>query len=186
MTITEFTIDPTFKFITLKADTETAATFSILNIFIGSDYLKPLPVDLSDKLTPAAATLDTTITLAELGLDADGILDGIFTVYLEDTTTIPIYIEAAIANLYYVNLCLANMIVANNAVNGWNDLNTIYLLIKAIGIYLPINKIEQALNCYERVVAMMENNPKYLVTTDITPCLVGSGCWIINGTYVIN
>lgn len=186
MKITEFTIDSTFKYITLKADTETSETFALLYMYIGSDYLTPAPIDLTSKIVGAVSNIDITITLADLGLATTDILDGIFTVYLEDSTTIPVYIEQAISNLYYINLCLANMVVANNAANGWNDIGTIYFLLKALLLYIPLGQIEKALNSYERIVAMCENNPKYLVTEDITPCLTGSGCWIINGTYVIN
>jgi len=181
--ITKFEVSADFKTLRLEAVPTSTYTFDLLEIFIGSEYLSLTHVPLTDLITdPSDIAID--ITLTNLGLDESGVLDGIFTVHLTDTSIAEI--EQGIANLYYVNLCLANMIVANNAVNGWNDINTIYLLNKSITTYLTSGKIEQALNAYERIVAMMENNPKYLVTTDVTPCLIGSGCWIINGTYVIN
>lgn len=186
MTITELTIDPTFKFITLKAATGTQKTLKVLYVYIGSDYLSENPIDLSSKLSPPATTLDTTITLTDLGLDPTGTLQGIYTIYLEDSTTVPLTIEQGVANLYYVNLCLANMIVLNNAANGFNEISTIYFLIQALNLNLDANIIEEALNCYERILAMIEKNPKYLVTEDITPAETGSGDWIIDGTYVIN
>jgi hypothetical protein len=186
MVITEFTIASDFKTMTLKANTETAAVFNLLEIYIGSDYLNLIPVDLTAaKMPTPLTTLDVVITLTDLGLDPDSILNGIFTVHLADNTGTPVEIEQGIANLYYVNLALANMIIVNNAVNGFDDVTCIYFLIKSINIFLPTGKIEQALNSYERILAMLENNPKYLVTEDLTPCVTGSGCWIINGTYII-
>jgi hypothetical protein len=186
MVITEFTIASDFKTIILKANTETAAVFNLLEIYIGSNYLNSTPIDLTTSKMPVPlTTLDVVITLADLSLDPTAILDGIFTVHLADNTGTPVEIEQGIANLYYINLALANMIIVNNAINGFEDVTCIYFLTKSINIFLPANKIEQALNSYERIIAMLENNPKYLVTEDLTPCATGSGCWIINGTYVI-
>lgn len=183
ITIQEFSIASDFKTMTLKMSTD-EVTIDELYIYVGSDYLKPLPIDLSNKLT-ASASEDLTIILEDIGLILPtDVFDGIYTIYAVDDTAA--YKEAAVANLYYVNLCLANMVILNNAVGGWNDINTIYMLILSIGIFIPAGKIEQALNSYERIIAMMENNPSYLIEADITPCKIGSGCWIINGTYVIN
>jgi len=186
ITIDLFTIATDFKTINLTMHTtEVTDRIVTLEVFIGTNYLSSIAVDLTSKLLQDTNIETLVITLTDLGLDPTTILDGIFTIHVIDNATTPNDIEAAIANLYYTTLCLANMVIINSVLTTWNDINTLYLLLKSINIFLPVNKIEQALNCYERVIAMMENNPSYLVTTDLTPCTTGSGCWIINGTYVI-
>jgi hypothetical protein len=182
ITITTFSISTDYKSVSLVIDSGVGNTFTGLEMFLGSDYLVPTPIDLSDKLT--STRIETlTITNVDLGLEASETIKGIVTMHCtasdnaENTT--------AIANLYYANLCLANMIIANDVSNGFNDINTIYLLLKAVSIYLTSNRIEDALNAYERIEAMLNNSNHYLVTDDLTPCEAGSGCWIVNGTYIV-
>lgn len=182
ITITTFSISTDYKSISLVIDAGTGETFADLEMFLGSDYLVPTPIDLSSKL--AGTQVETlTITNVELGLDATETIKGIVTMHCinsnDDEET------AAIANLYYANLCLANMILADDVTNGFNDINTIYLLLKVVSTFLVSGRIENALNAYERIEAMLNNSEQYLVTDDLTPCVAGSGCWIINGTYII-
>jgi hypothetical protein len=184
VTITTFTIASDFLSLNLVIDAGTGNHFHKLYMYVGDDYLSDTYVDLSDMLT-GAQTETLEITNEDLGLAATEELIGIFTVYAvanDDVTSN----YKGVANLYYANLCLANMIVNKNSYTTFDELNTIYLLLKAIGIYLPLNKVEQALNAYDKVVAMCERNPSYLVDSDIDACETGSGCWIQNGVYVIN
>ena len=185
--IDTFAVSSDFK--TLDLAIRTDGTFTLLEIFVGSDYLIPYPIDLTASvITKNSAVL--SITMEDLGLNTINQLDpnpiqyleGIFTVHITDSTTYEI--TQAISNMYFINLTLANMILTRSVSNGWEDINTIYLLVKAINTFIPANKIEQALNAYERVLAMVENDPSYLVLVD-TDVSSGSGQWIINGTYII-
>lgn len=183
ITVTTFQIASDFKSIDLVIDAGAGNLFTKLEMFVGSDYLTPTPVDLTSLL--AGTQVETlSITNEDLGLGVEEEIIGLVTAYMEaDDTSIK---EQTIANLYYINLCLANMITNKEAEVSFDELNTIYLYLKAIPIYITSSKIEQALNAYEKAEAMCEKNPLYLVDDDIDPTTIGSGAWIINGTYIIN
>lgn len=183
VTITTFTIASDFLSLNLVIDAGTGNHFHNLYMYIGDNYLSDTYVDLSDMLT-GAQTETLEITNEDLGLTATEELVGIFTIYAVASDNSTNY--KGVVNLYYANLCLANMIVNKESYVLFDELNTIYLLLKAIGIYLPLNKVEESLNAYDKIVAICEKNPSYLLDADIDPCETGSGCWIINGVYVIN
>jgi hypothetical protein len=183
ITITTYAISSDYKSISLVIDAGTGNHFHTLELFLGDAYLDPTPIDLSSILV-GTQTETLTITNVQLGLDLTETIKGIVTTHViaSDTTEETV----ALSNLYYANLCLANMIIANDAAGGWNDINTIYMLLKSVPIFIVSDRIEEAINAYDRVVAMMDENENYFVVEDIEPCTSGSGCWIINGTYVIN
>jgi hypothetical protein len=186
ITINTLTLSADMAQITLNMTT-TATQFDRLYAYVNDDYLEEDPIDLSSLLTPSTQTENLVIDITSFGLEVTDTLKGIISFEIEDSANTEV--ETALVNLYYINLCLANMIVYQDAEEGFDIINTIYLLNEAITTYVSVSnppKITEALNAYDRVLAMCEQNPAYLVTEDIDPCTNGSGCWIINGTYIVS
>lgn len=190
ITITTYQLSTDFTSINLVMDAGVGNTFTTLHAFIDGGYLtqtttSPVSfVDLTTLLTDVQVE-DLTITATDLLLD-DTKIKGIITIYAiasDDAT-----IVRALSNMYYIQLVLANMIVNQEVQEGFNEIATVHFLLKAIDTYINSNvsnqKIEKALNAYERVLAMCEVNPSYLIDTD-TDVSAGSGSWIINGNYII-
>jgi hypothetical protein len=170
-------------------DAGTGNTFTTLHIFVDGGYLQQADtdpvsyVDLSGMLTNVQVE-DLTIDVSDIFTEGTDTIKGIITMYAVASNNS--YINKALSNMYYVQLVLANMIVNKEVQQGFNEISTVYFLLKAIDTYLSANpqKIEQALNAYERVLAMVEQNPTYLMDID-TDISAGSGAWIINGNYIV-
>lgn len=181
ITVDTFQLAADFKSISVELTSSLPENFLTFDVYLGDDYLVPTPIDLSSKVIGNSNPI-FTITLADLGLDATDTIKGL--VFMHATTTSEEK-EAALLNLYYVDLTLAKMIITQNAANGFKDIETIYLLCRAIETFLLSGRFEEALNAYDRVIAMVQDNSHYMVTTDLDPNDAGSGEWIKNGTYII-
>jgi hypothetical protein len=186
ITITKFEFSTDMTYIDLVMDASTGKHFTTLHAFVNGSYLSPEPIDLTSKLS-GAQTQTLTISNEDLLLTSEETLKGIIIIYAVSNDTSNNTITQAIYNSYYIDLCLANMIVNKEVQENFDDISTIYFLNRAINIDLNATpqRIEHALNAYERVVAMCEKNPAYLVDNDLSTSS-GSGEWIINGTYIIN
>jgi hypothetical protein len=186
ITITTFAFSTDMTYINLVMDASTGKHFTTLHAFLNGAYLSPEPIDLTSKLT-GAQTETLTILNTDLELTSDSTIKGIVTIYAVSSATSDNTISKAIYNSYFIDLCLANMIVNQEVQEGFDEISTIYFLNKAIITDLSATpqRIEHSLNAYERVVAMCEKNPAYLVDEDLATSS-GSGEWIINGTYIIN
>ena len=181
LTIDTFQISSDFK--SINVTVTTSCTFDTCSIFLGDDYLVPTPIDFSDEIDGLTGEQSFVITNVGLGLEATDTIKGI--VFAHCTNTISEEDESALFNSYYLDLTLAKMIITQSVAKGFEDINTIYLLLKAINIYLTTQRYEDALNAYDRVIAMVQNDSNYLVTEDLDESVAGSGEWIINGNYII-
>jgi hypothetical protein len=186
ITITTYELATNFESINLTLDAGTGNTITTLHMFINEGYLTPTPIDLSVML--AGTQVETlVITLDDLDLSSKSKIQGIVTFYAVASNSSKA--TQALVNLYYLQLVLANIIINKEMQQSYQEVATIYFLLKAIDIYINLDttnqKIEQATNAYERVLAMCERNPVYLLDQD-TETSAGSGNWIINGTYIIN
>ena len=192
ITITTYELSTDFTSISLVIDAGAGNTFTTLHAFVDGGYLTQSTtspasfIDLSAMLTTTRVE-NLTIHTADLLIEDTTTIKGIITIYAVASNASTAV--RALSNMYYIQLVLANMIVNQEVQEGFNEVATIYFLLKAIDSYINLDvsnqKIEQALNAYERVLAMCEINPSYLVDTDIETT-AGSGSWIINGTYIIN
>lgn len=182
ISIDTFTLASDFQSVNVVIDAGVGETVDELYFYIGSNYLTATSVDLSARLSGIQQE-DLTITKGELGI-TDDVIDGILTVYTvaSDTTEV----ESSIYNSYYDSLILARKIATESMEESFQEIQVIYFLIEATKTYIASGFTEQALNTLERVTAMIENHPDYMLIEDLPECEVGSGCWIINGKYVIN
>jgi hypothetical protein len=186
ITITTFEFSTDMTSISLVMDGSSGKHFTTLHAFINGAYLSPEPIDLTSMLT--GSQIETlTIDGGDLLLNSGDIIKGIVTIYVVSNDTSNNTATKAIYNSYFIDLCLSNMIVNKEVQEGFDGISTIYFLNRAVNIDLNAEpqRIEHALNGYERMVAMCEKNPAYLVDTDLSTTS-GSGEWIINGTYIIN
>ena len=182
ISITTFTIASDFQSLDIVIDAGAGQTVDELLFYIGSDYLSETPIDLSSMLSGVQVeTLN--ITIEDLGLSED-YLQGIITVHT--TASDATEVESSVMNSFFVDLSLAKMISLNNIQSDYNDIEVISLMLEATKTYISSGFTEQALNIYERIEGMLENYSEYMVVDDIPACTSGTGCWIINGKYIIN
>jgi hypothetical protein len=181
ITITAFTLSSDFQTINLQVDAGVGETVDELYFWVGSAYLSSSPIDLTSRLSGIQIE-DLTITKGELGI-TDDVISGIITTNVigSDTTNQ----ESSLFNAYYIDLALARKIANEDIQSTFNEIEVIYFLLKATKTYINSGFTEQALNTLERIEAMLEKYPDYMLTEDLPECAVGSGCWIYNGKYVI-
>jgi len=179
--VTQFTIAADYQSVDIVVNAGTGAVVNSLLFYVGSAYLTDTYIDLSSRLS-GIQTETLNITKAELGITTD-IIDGILTLYAEND--IDETVEAYLLNSYYSSLILARKIALTGIQDSFKEVEFLYFYIEAAKLYINSGSIEQALNLYERVDAVCANYPDYMVTEDIPECAIGSGCWIINGKYVI-
>lgn len=186
ITITTYELSSDQTSINLVIDAGSGNTFNLLYFYKDGDYLTQNYIDLTTKLTHSRVE-NLTITLADLLITDSPKIKGIITFYAVATNASTA--TRALYNFYYIDLCLANMIINKQAQEGFNEISTVYLLEKAAISYLTLDitnqLLPQALNAYERMVAMCEKNPTYLAEID-TSITSGSGEFILNGTYIVN
>ena len=182
ITITTFTLSSDFQSLNLYIDAGVGETVDELLFYVNDAYLSSTPVDLSSRLSVIQEE-DLIITKGELGI-TDDVIDGIITVNTtaSDTTQV----EASILNSYYTSLVLARKIALEDTKGSFQEIEVIYFLLEATKTFISSGFVEQALSTFTRVQAMCENYKDYMVITDLPECSVGSGCWIINGQYVIH
>lgn len=181
------TITPTiasdFKSISLVIDDDgIGANYSTLDVFMGDDYLVPTPINLDSMVSGLSGPQTITILNTDLLLGADEEIIGL--VFFHITNSLSDEKEQYLFNKYYIDLALAKMIITYPPPRYFEDVNTVYLLLNAISIYLATPRYEDALNAYNRVVAMVKDTTEYLSDVDIDPPSAGSGEWINNGTYI--
>jgi hypothetical protein len=181
ITITTFTLAADFQSIDIEIDAGAGNIALTLLFYVGSNYLTQTSVDLSDRLA-GVETQTLNITKEELGI-TDDVIDGIITV--KATASDASIVEASILNSYYTSLVLARKIATENTEGSFKEIETIFFLLEATKTYIDSGMTEQALNTFGRVQSMCENYPYYMLIEDLPQCSVGSGCWIINGKYVI-
>jgi len=180
--ITTFTLSSDFQTMSIVIDAGVGETVTELLFYVGSAYLSSTSIDLSSRLSGIQVE-DLTITKGELGI-TDDVIDGIITANTtaSDTTTV----EISLLNSYYTSLCIARKIATEDTQGSFKEIEVLFFLLEATKTYISSGFTEQALNTFERVQAMCENYKDYMVVTDLPECSVGSGCWIINGKYVIH
>ena len=179
--ITTFTLASDFQSIDIVIDADTGNTVTELLFYVGDNYLSDTYVDLSSRLSGIQIE-SLTITKEELGI-TDDYIDGILTA--KATASDTNLVEASILNSFYTSLILARKIAVEDMEGSFKDIQVIFFLLESTKTYINSGMTEQALNTFERVQAMCENHPDYMLVSDLDSCSVGSGCWIINGKYVI-
>lgn len=168
------------------AFTSTTTAITDLQMYIGDNYPNT-PVDLSGKLTGASSydfTGANALTPTDLDLPEDTPLSGIFIVNITNDDPTPDIKEAGILSDYLLVLCLANKTIQQNQESDLNETNYLFLLVEAVKSYMSEEQYEQALSAYDRAEAICEVDSENY-TTDILPCGEGTGCWIIDGVYIV-
>ena len=183
--ITQFNFTADLGKIELKFDSTTTAIIDLV-MYIGDNYPN-LPEDLSGKLTGASSydfTGVNALTPTDLGLPEGTPLSGIFIVNITNDDPTPDIKEAGIMSDYLLVLCLANKTIQQNQESDLNETNYLFLLLEATKSYMSEEQYEQALGAYARAESICEADPENY-NTDILPCGEGTGCWIIDGVYIV-
>jgi len=186
--INDFSLDPSFTLLNINATLDTGSVCSSLKLYIGSDYLSETKfIDLT-----ALAGSTESISI-ELSIDDPlltpyynkEVFDGVFTIVVESDAATDNIAEAILLNAFYSSICIANMVIAHDDVDEWNELNMVYLLLQAAITYAQTELIEQAVGAYEKVEAICKAKGDTFLNTNISECGQGLGCWIVNGVYVV-
>jgi len=183
--ITQFNFTADLSNIELVFESTTTEIID-LQMFIGDDYPNT-PVDLSGKLTGASSydfSGANALTPTDLGLPEGTPLSGIFIVNITNNDPTPDIKEAGIMSDYLLVLCLANKIIQQNQESDLNETTYLFLLIEATKSFMSEEQYEQALGAYDRAESICEADPNNY-DTDILPCGEGTGCWIIDGVYIV-
>ena len=184
--ITQFNFTADLGKIELRFDSTTTEFTSFL-MYVGDNYPNT-PVDLSSMLTGGTLTYDFTgvnaLTPTDLGLTEGEPLSGIFVVNVTNSDATPDTEEEAIMSDYLLVLCLANKTISQNQESDLNETTYLFLLLEAAKSYMSEGQFEQALGAYDRAESICEADPNNY-DTDILPCGEGTGCWIIDGVYIV-
>ncbi len=191
ITVNNFSLSDDFTTITISLTAGNGYEITDLKLYMGSDYLSStVYADLNTYLSgnPNSPAFDITVDTAEVALVYDkDVFDGIFTIVaktdegIEDEFTS----GATIINAYYTSICLANKILAVDSGALLNETNLLYLLIDAAITYVASSMTEQAIAAYERAEAICNAAGADYLQTEVLPYGEGTGCWIIDGVYVI-
>lgn len=179
--ITEFYFSEDLKTITLEVTSPSEV--DSVTMYVGDGYTGD-PKDLSSKLLPGNTGFAFTITATDLGLPEGEPLSGIFIAVITNTDPTPDIKEAGILSDYLLSICLANKIIQQNQEKDLNETTFLFLLIEATKSYMTEEQLEQALSSYARAESICKADPENY-NTDILPCGEGTGCWIINGVYIV-
>lgn len=167
--------------------TSTSVIDSLI-MYIGDGYISD-PIDLSARLSPPLTdyvfTGSSAITATDLGLPEGTPLSGVFIAVATNTDSgSPETTEEGIMSDYQLTLCMANKIIKQNHEDDLNETTFLFLLIEAAKVYMTEKQFEQAIGAYERAYSLCANDPENF-NTDILPCGEGTGCWIIDGVYIV-
>lgn len=186
-TINAFTLDDTFTELTLDVDMAIGHQCTGLKLYIGDTYLTDTFADLTSYVPATEHFLlyfnPTTPEIA--ALYTKDIFDGAFTIVIETSEGEEFITGRTLINMYYANLCLANKVIAIDNEKKQNEAFMMFFYMQAAITYVTAGLTEQALGAYDRVEAIVKNSPDEFMQTDIAPCGQGTGCWIINGVYVV-
>jgi hypothetical protein len=186
-TIHTFELDATFTQMTLDLEVANGFLCTALKLYIGDDYLSDDFVDLSVYIQPTErfVTFLTPDTPEIAAVYSKDIFDGVFTIVIESSEGAEFITGRSLVNLYSSSLCLAHKILALDDPKKLNETNMLYLYMQATATYIVAGQTEQALGAYDRVEAIVTNAGDDFLKTDIAPCGEGTGCWIVNGVYVV-
>jgi len=184
ITITQF--DFTSDLYSINLVFNSTSPITDLVMYLGDGYTGD-PIDLSAKLT-GATSYDfsgiNALSATDLGLPEGTPLAGIFIVNITNSDITPEIEEAGILSDYFLVLCLANKVITQNQESDLNETTFLFLLLEAIKSYMAEEQLEQAIGAYDRAEAICEADPDSY-TTDILPRGEGTGCWIIDGVYIV-
>ncbi len=189
ITITTFQLSDDFTQLTIDLQAAAAETIETLRLYMGSDYLNStIYADLDSELVadPNHPSFFLTVDSPSVAAVYDKeVFDGIFTLVATTSEGEDFTSGATIINAYYTSVCLANKILAQDSEKDLNETNLLYLLIDAAISYVVASMTEQAIGAYERAEIICEAAGDDYLETDVLPCGEGTGCWIVDGVYVI-
>ena len=185
ITINDFSLDATFTTMYIDYTLDTGDNTTSLKLYIGDRYLSSEFVDLTSLAIGENVHIELDITDPLLTPHySKEVYDGVFTINIE--TTLGEVAEAILINAFYASICLANLVIANDTLYEWSEVNMLYMLLQAALIYAGVPQIEQAIGAYSKVEAICASKPVEYQTTAISECGQGLGCWIVDGVYIIN
>jgi len=184
-TIEEFYLSEDFKVMYAKVVVPIANAITAIHLYIGDDYLSDTFVDLSAYITPSPNYTFSIDTPEIRAVYSKEIFDGPFTIVVTTDEGPEFITGRTLINMYYADICLANKTLAVNEVDKMNEVFMLFLYMNAAVTYVLAGQTEQALGAWDRVNAIVQNSGNDALTTDILPCGQGTGCWIINGVYVV-
>jgi len=185
ITINDFSLNDTFELMYIDYTLESGDTTTSLKLYIGDDYLSDNYIDLTSLAVGENVHIELSIDDPLLTpLYNKEVFDGVFTITVEadsgDTT------EGILINAFYISICFANMVIAHDELSEWNDVNAFYMLLQAALTYAAVPQIEQSIGAYSKAEAFCKAKPEEYFNTDISQCGQGLGCWIVDGTYIVN
>jgi len=183
ITINDFSLDDTFTTMYIDYTLETGDSTDSLKLYIGDGYLSQEFIDLTHLAVGENVHIELDITAPELIDYPKTVFDGIFTITIESVNTDTA--EAILLNAFYTTICFANMVIAHDSLDDWNDLNMLYMLLQAALTYASVPQIEQAIGAYSKVEAICKSKPSEFLNTEISACGQGLGCWIVDGVYIV-
>jgi hypothetical protein len=184
-TIEEFYLSEDYKVMYVKIVVPLTFEVTILHLYIGDDYLSDTFADLSAYITSSPNYVFSIDTPEIKALYDKEIFDGPFTIVVTTDEGPEFITGRTLINMYYADICLANKTLALDSPDKMNEVFMLFLYMNAAVTYVLAGQTEQALGAWDRVSAIVQNSGSDALNTDVLPCGQGTGCWIINGVYVI-
>lgn len=184
ITIHNFSLDSSFKVFHINYELDSGNTTQSLKLYVGDRYGTSEFFDLTAN-AGSGNVVDFLIDIDDpiFTTYPKPVFDGLFTLVVKDNTNDTE--ETVLLNAYYSSLCLANSIITTEDVSDWNELNAVYLYLQATFTFIEQEKLEQAINAYSRVEAICASKGTDYLVDDVAECGEGTGCWIVNGVYII-
>lgn len=188
MTIIEnFYLSEDFTEMTATINIPVGRSITKLYLYIGDDYLNENPVILDAYIQPGPTFIYkfSTSTPEIKAVYTKPVFDGPFTIVVETDEGPEFITGRTLINVYYATICLANKVLALNDEKKMNEVFMLHLYIKAAITYVTAGQTEQALGAWDRINAIVKNSGEEFLDIDVLPCGQGTGCWIVNGVYVV-
>jgi len=183
ITIHDFSLNDAFTVMYIDYTLDPGSTTDSLKLYIGEAYLSDDFIDLTHLASGENVHIELDVTDPLLTPKySKEVFDGIFAISIATDVEIE---EGVLLNAFYSSICFANMVIAHDTLDKWNEVNMLYMLLQAAITYIAIPQIEQAISAYSKVEAICNNKSKAYLETDISACGQGLGCWIVNGVYII-
>jgi len=186
-TIEQFNLSDDFTVMYAKIVIPLGETIEHLYLYIGTDYLSESPVILDNYIQPVETyTYEFSVDTPEIkAVYNKKVFDGPFTIVVETSEGVNFITGRTLINMYYATICMANKTLALNNEKKMNELFMLFLYIQAAITYVTAGQTEQALGAWDRVDAIVKNSGSTGLNVDVLPCGQGTGCWIVNGVYVV-
>jgi hypothetical protein len=184
-TISEFKLSDDFKVMYATILVPPPFVITKLQLYIGDDYLSDVYADLSAYITVNPDYIFSIDTPEIKALYNKEIFDGPFTIVVTTDEGAEFITGRTLINMYYADICLANKTLALDSIEKMNEVFMLFLYMNAAVTYVLAGQTEQCLGAWDRVDAIVKNSGSDALKSDVLPCGQGTGCWIVNGVYVV-